>query len=387
MRGFALHFFFLFANTAVFFPYFPLYLRARGFSHAQVGLLLGVLRFAGIAGPLLIGGMADRTRRYRLLLQLSLTASVLFMVPLQFLGSVWAFVPFVVFIGAGYGALIPLSDALANRELPDPIHSYGRVRLFGSLGFIVCSLALQLFRLIDSSSSLSILLNFAVVSAIYLAAMFFLPARCSVPAEAGRSGGPKPRFGGPFWFGILIIFLGAFTMTGVNSFFSLYVQEGLGWNRSVSLLWAIGAAAEAPLFYYSGRLIHRWGLRATFLASLAAMIVRMLIYALAPVLWIVAAAQLLHSLTFGLFQASIIQFVNRTVPRSRIALGIAVANTLGWGLSSLIGSMVGGYLIEKLGFSLFHVLYALPAAAGLVLLSASRKGMRAAAPASAPLRT
>ena len=114
MRGFALHFFFLFANTAVFFPYSPLFLRARGFSHAQVGLLLGVLRFAGIAGPLLIGGMADRTRRYRLLLQLSLTVSVLFMVPLQFLGSAWAFVPFLVFIGAGYGALIPLSDALAN---------------------------------------------------------------------------------------------------------------------------------------------------------------------------------------------------------------------------------------------------------------------------------
>jgi PPP family 3-phenylpropionic acid transporter len=353
-------------------------LRARGFGHGQVGLLLGVLRVAGILGPLLIGRMADRTCRYRLILQLCLAASVLFMVPLQYISSAWAFVPFLLIVGAGNASLIPLSDAFANRELPDPTHRYGQIRLFGSLGFIACSLALQLARLIDSSSSLSILLNYAALAAIYLGALFFLPA-CTTPTADGSSGDRDRHFARPFWFGMGIIFLGSFTMTGVNSFLSLFIQEGLGW-KNVSLMAAIAAVAEAPLFFFSGRLIHRWGLRSMFLVSLAAMVVRLLLYALVPVLWAVVAAQLLHSLTFGLFQATTVQFVNRHVPRSRVALGMTVANTMGWGLSSLVGSMIGGYLIESFGFSVFHVLYALPAAAGFVLLLTGEKRMRSADP-------
>lgn len=370
MRGFLLNYFFLFASTAVFYPYFPLFIRARGFSHSQLGLLLSLFQVAGIVGPLVVGRLADRLCRYRLLLLLCVCASILCLVPMNFLSGLPAFLPFLLLIGMGFNSLIPLSDALAARELPDATHRYGQVRIAGSAGFIVASVVLQAARLIDGASSTSILVNFIVLSVLYAGAALFLPRCGAAPSEsdraleAGRSG---RGFGRAFWFGLSVIFLGALSMTAVNSFLSVFIREGLGW-RNVSALWAIAAVAEMPLFFFSGRLIERWGLRGTLLASLAAMIVRLLIYALAPVVWAVVAAQLLHSLSFGLFQATMVQFVARTVGRERIGQGMTIAATGGWGLASFVGSLAGGYVIEKLGFSALHLIYALPAGLGLTLL-------------------
>ena len=75
MIAFAVTYFFLFSSTAVFFPYFQLFLKARGFSPSQVGVLLACAQIAGIVGPLLVGRFADRSGRYRLLLFLALLGS------------------------------------------------------------------------------------------------------------------------------------------------------------------------------------------------------------------------------------------------------------------------------------------------------------------------
>lgn len=86
----------------------------------------------------------DRSGRYRLLLFLAIFGSALFFLPLQFFSLFWVFIPFMLGIGITYYSLIPLTDAFSNKELPDPTHQYGQVRVLGTVvDFIMVSLILQ----------------------------------------------------------------------------------------------------------------------------------------------------------------------------------------------------------------------------------------------------
>ena len=71
----------LFSSYAILTPYLPLYLKARGFSPSRIGLLLGSLELAGIAGPILVASLADRRTAYRAFLAAALLLPALLLVP------------------------------------------------------------------------------------------------------------------------------------------------------------------------------------------------------------------------------------------------------------------------------------------------------------------
>jgi PPP family 3-phenylpropionic acid transporter len=374
MITFAVTYFFLFSSTAVFFPYFQLFLKARGFPPSQIGVLLACAQIAGIAGPLLIGGIADRSGRYRLLLFLAILGSALFMLPLQFLSLFWVFLPFMLLIGMSFYSLIPLTDAFSNKELPDPIHQYGQVRVLGTVGFIMVSLILQFGKLIDGSSSSSILINFLVISACYAVAIGFLPKTASTTdddhADRERSIelAKVKTLDRTFWFGLFVIFLGSLSIASYFSFVSLYAQAVLGLTN-VSVLWAIAAASEIPFIFFSGFFIKRFGICRMFYFALVVIIVRLLIFALLPTIGAVIPNQLLHGITFGLFHATAVQFVNRKVKKSQIGLGMALYIAVARGGAIFIGSLIGGYIIEYLGYRALYLIFLAPAAAAILVLT------------------
>ena len=212
----------LFSTFAILGPYLPLYLRARGFTPSQIGILMGCLELAGIAGPILLALLADRRTAYRALLALSLVVSVLLLVPLQLTGSLAVAVACIVGIGFAYRSSIPLLDTLVGRVLPDPARQYGKVRVAGSVGFIAISIFFQVSGLISGDSSLSVLVSFSATALLAAAAVVFLPAvpgrppagapGCPASAVAaparprdtgGRAGGGRARVStphsGPWW--------------------------------------------------------------------------------------------------------------------------------------------------------------------------------------------
>lgn len=372
MLAFALNYFFLFTTSAVSFPYLQLFLKARGFSPSQVGVLQACQQVAGILGPLLIARIADRSGRFRLITLLSLAASMLAWAALQFLApsQLWGFAPFMLLLGISLNALIPLLDGLANKQLPDPAHQYGRVRVIGSVGFIVSSLLLEFGGIIDGRSSLSIFRCFVVAAAVYAVAAAFLPRAAAHRSETREEG--ERRLNKPFWVGIVVIFLAWISLVSYQSFFSLFAQAERG-TASVSWLYAVAGIAEVPWFFFSGRLIRRFGLWAIFLFCMSTLVVRLLMYALLSGTAALIVTQALHGITFGLFHAAAIQFINRKVPHARLGLGIALYLSLGVGLANFAGSLAGGFVIEWIGFRSMYLVYTVPALAGILILLCARK--------------
>ncbi len=369
------------ATFAVVTPYLQLFFRARGFSPLQIGVLLGAFGVAGVAGPILIGFLGDRLRAFRPLIFASMAGAVLFFVPLQLTDGFVLSLLLAFLLGALYRASMPLTDAYLLHILPDPLHQYGRIRVLGSLGFVVANLVLQHAGLIDGRSSRSILLCFVALAALHLASVPALP-------ERRRPSPPLPRldgtsgFGPGFWAAIGFAFLCQLGMAGHYSFFSLFLQSSYGLNR-VGDFWMLGSVAEMPFIFWSGRLIRRWGIPVLFLAAGLSVTVRLGVYALTPPLGILLAVQLLHGLSYGVFQTAVIALIGRSVHLSRRATGVALFNGVGFGLAAFVGGALGGALLESAGFrALFLTLAAAPLA-GLPLLISLRAALQRSALAAA----
>lgn len=374
MTALGLNNFLLSATFAVISPYLQLFFRARGFSFLQTGLLLGTFGIAGVAGPILTGLLGDRLRSFRPLIFVSMGGALLAFIPLGWIGGFWASLPLVVLFGALYRASMPLTDAYLLHSLRDPLHQYGQVRVLGSIGFVVVGLILQHTGAIDGRSARSILLSFVVLAVLHLASVPLLPERRRagpVPlVPGGRNGFPAA-----FWLGIGFAFLCQLGMSGHYSFFSLFLQEAYGLDR-VSDYWALGTMAEVPFIFWSGRLIRRWGIPPLLLAAGLSVALRLAVYSLTPSLAVLLAAQVLHGLSYGVFQTALIALIGRAVQPSRRAAGVALFNAVGLNLPSFVGGSAGGALLEAAGFrALFLALAAAPLL-GLPLLLPLRAELR-----------
>ncbi|MFY8150903.1 MAG: MFS transporter, partial [Hyphomicrobiales bacterium] len=133
----------LFLELGVNLPFFPLWLRAQDLDEAAIGLILAAPLLARILGNPLISAIADRSSRVSQTLVACSIAVVAAITLLAVGGGFWTVLILVIVIGFTQGPLIALSDTLTLRILAREEGAelrYGRIRLFGSAGFILANL-------------------------------------------------------------------------------------------------------------------------------------------------------------------------------------------------------------------------------------------------------
>jgi PPP family 3-phenylpropionic acid transporter len=147
-------------------------------------------------------------------------------------------------------------------------------------------------------------------------------------------------------------------MASINSFFSLFIVEYMQWN-AVGFMWALASVSEIPFMFLSRRLVNRFGALPILTFAAAMVTVRLSVYAIFPYKGGIIAAQLLHSLCYGLFHPAAITFISSAVPPERRALGMSLYLSLGSGLPNLIGSILGGFIVEHAGYRALFGIFAL----------------------------
>lgn len=367
MRIAGLNYFFLFSSVAIVIPHLQLFFQAQGFSPSQVGLLLGTFELAGVAGPLLIGHAADQRGQYRSLILLCIAVYVVAILVMDAFPILAVTLPLAALFGFFFKTTVPLTDALSSHLMTNPREQYGRARMMGSVGFIVTSLFVQLTGVIDGSSSNQIVIAVLIVAGLVALAVMTFPRAHGRDAQTAAAAEDSGRLAGDFWLFIAIVFIGRVGIAAYYSFFSIYLQQEVG-IRVVSGVWALGALSEIPVIFFSGRLVRALGVIRMVVIAFLALIIRLVIYAVAPIPAIVVPAQILHALTFGFFHGASIAYINARVAAPRRGLGMAIYNSSALGLSIFIGSSLGGFIIQELGFRSMFLLYCIPPAVSVVLL-------------------
>ncbi len=358
------YYFWYFAFIGAFAPFFALYLRARGYSAVEIAVLIAINPVSRIFGPNFWGYLADRYRaRGAILRWLAVLTAVCFSAVLLHPGFAGMFVVLVV-LNMFWSGMMPLAEASTMSLLGARIGTYGRIRLWGSVGFVLVVIAGG--YLFDAFSVRALEPTVLVLLAVTAIATFSLPRDRSV----ARHGEQVSVFNVISRPGVIPILAGFFLMQfshgPFNTFYSIYLVES-GYSKTVvGWLWALGVIAEIGLFLALPRVLKRWSLERILKASVAFAIARFLLIAWGVnSLAVLALAQLMHAMTFGAFHAASVAAVHRIFRGRNQARGQALYTSLGYGVGGTLGTLASGYGWEHLGGAVTFSLAALSAAVAL----------------------
>jgi PPP family 3-phenylpropionic acid transporter len=364
-------FFFFYIVFAVISPYIAILFRGLGYSPVIIGILLGVFEGAGVVGPFIFGHFADKIGRYKPGLLITNALVLAAVLPLALFRNPVISALFTLVLGLGFRSALPLMEAVTTIAI-GKTGDYGKIRTAGSVSFILMTLFFQAALILPVNTPVNIALWIVITTCLTMISIVFIPQayeknrgrETSVPAggqeQKGAAGGIRRIRPALLVVGLVIIALNRLGMASVYGFFSLYLTESLQWD-AVGLMWALASTAEVPFMFLSRRIINRFGAFNCLAVSTAALILRMLLYAFFPFKTGIILAQTLHCLCFGLFHPAAIAFISLCVPPERRALGMSLYLSLGSGLPTFLGNILGGFIVEYAGYrTMFGVFTVFP---------------------------
>ena len=335
-----------FAVLGALVPYWPVYLRDQGFTPQAIGVLTAIMMAARIIAPNVWGWLADHTsQRMRIVRSGAFLAALSFSA--LYLGKTVLWLALVITVWSFFwNALLAQFEVVTFDYLGSQPHGYTRVRLWGSVGFIVAVAAIGALFDVVSVRWLPLYL-ITSMTLVWLSSLRVdeAPQHTQRPAEQESVWAILTKPVVMCFF--VVCFLMQISHGPYYTFFSLYMEQH-GYSRAhIGQLWAMGVVAEVVLFWFMYRLMPHWGIRFFMLLSLLLTSVRWALLALYPdQVWIVLFAQCLHAFSFGSFHATAIELVRRFFPARQAGRGQALYNSLSFGVGSALGALFSGYVWE-----------------------------------------
>ncbi|MGI0119922.1 MFS transporter [Zooshikella sp. RANM57] len=338
-----------FVILGILVPYWAPYLQSQGFSPSEIGILLAILMATKIIAPLVWGLLADYLFCSLKLIRLGTFCSVL-----AFAGVFWAedfWLMALVMAGFSFfwNAVLPLFEVITLRFLQGQTQFYSRIRLWGSIGFIVAVFGVG--SLLDYISLDSVpWLVWLAFWGLWLASLM-LPKPVKIASETSLLTPNVSCFPlGPVLGFLVVAALVQLAHGPYYTFFSIHLQDH-GYNHTaIGALWALGVLAEIILFLFMHQLLPKLGIRGCLILGLLGAALRWLIIGWwVDSLALIILAQLLHALSFGACHAASIEFVHRHFPEELAGRGQALYSGISFGLGAGLGALAAGYGWDSLG--------------------------------------
>lgn len=341
-------YFWFFALLGALLPYWSLYLQDQGFSYLEIALLMGALQATKIFAPNLWGWLGDRWGRRLTLVRVGAGLAALIFLGVLVHPGFYPLLAIMLGFSFFWNAVLPLYEVITLRGLERQRARYGRVRLWGSIGFILAvSLLGFLFEFLPVAAlPWLLLMPFAGI----LVSTWLVPDRPSPPAgDQTAALGALLRQGPVLSFFIVNILL-QLSFGSYYTFFSIHLKQfGYG-DWLVGCLWALGVVAEVVLFLVMHSLFERYSLRRIALISLALTALRwVLIARFSGFVWVLVFAQLLHAASYGALHAMSVQFIQLHFGERHQGKGQALYSGLSFGLGGALGAWGAGLLVDWRG--------------------------------------
>ena len=360
----AAQYFLFFGGMGIFLPYFNLYCYQIGFNGIQIGMLSAIRSGSTIVFPLLFSLLADRfSLRKPIYITCTFVSSVVWVFFMFTTDYQWMLLIMALY-GIFYAPIISLLEAITMDTLGKEKNSYGAVRAWGSLSFIL--IVVSMGKIIDDNPIRLILLAYFIFAGLQAINSILIP-----PSRSFRSSTKSftPHF--LLHKKIIIFFFCSFLMLvshgAYYGFYSIHLEH-LGYsNMFIGITWALASIAEIAAMVKSKSIFKRFSLESVLVFSFGVAVFRwVMLYQFShPVLIILS--QILHALTYGTFHMACILYIDRESPEESKNMGQAVNNASSYGLGLMVGFFLNGYLYEHMATNMLFLVSGFIALAGGLL--------------------
>ena len=345
-----------------YMPFINLYYERLGLSGVQIGTLAALPVLITATITFVWAAIADTFRLHRLILQLAFLLAAFAVYGLSQAKSFVALIPWVFAYAIVTSPINPLLDSNALEVAKERQYSYGGLRVWGSVGWAISTWLVGL--LIEARGTRWFFYSYIVLITVAFLFSLFQPAR-KLAQRASLFHGLRELFRAEFILFLVSVFLLTTASGAVNSFFSLYLNRIGATEGQIGFSWALAAVSELPVMLFSAVMLRRMGAEGLLVMAFLVFILRWLLYSVIDVpLWALLV-QLLHGLSFAAFLVGGVTFVSERTPPGLSATAQAIYSTATFGLASITGSLIGGYLYDNVALQNFFRIFSLLGLAGL----------------------
>ena len=369
MKRLSFTYFLYFGQLGVLVPYLGLFLDGRGFTSAQIGELFALITLARILGPTLWASLADKTGKVLPVLQVGCCLTVI-----SFLGVFWAYGFWWLTLLMGlmmmfWTAVLPQLEVITLQQTQTAGVAYGKVRLWGSVGFIV--LTILTGQLLDFwGSEVPVYVSVGVLSLLFISTLLISHPNAPKTPKTNTSSNWHSVISPVFLVFLLSATLLQMSFGAYYGFFALYMRD-LGYSGQVTgLMIALGVLAEIFIFLLSTRLISRFGVKWVLVGSTLLTALRWYLLGYhADFLAVIGFAQLLHAFSFGLTHAASVFFIHKYFETAFQSRGQAIYISVAFGAGGALGNWVAGLIWQQgVGSTMAFAVATLVAVIGAVVL-------------------
>lgn len=362
MQGFYLLTFF---GIGSLFPLLSVYLsEVEKLNGYQIGMIMSASPIIMIFFQPLWGIISDKTSSPIKIL--TATTFIAGLSGLGFLvnnGYLWL-LGIAVCVAIFQSAIIPISDSVSIQYTSKVRFDYGKIRLYGSLGF---GIAVYIMGRLSELSPKVIFLAFFLSLALAALLAGKMPAEKSRPNRNLIRGMKEILTLRKFIIFLAITFLIFGPNLANNTYFGLFIEDSGGTYTGIGIAFLIAVLSEIPFMRAAGGWINKIGLLQIAAIAGIVSLIRWLLYFTEPSLFIIYSTAVIQGFSIGLFIPAGLQYIRDIAPPHITATAITLYSAIGNGLGNWFSTFIGGIIYEEFSIYAVYLFFSLLAFIGVLL--------------------
>lgn len=342
------YYFIAFGTFGLYLPFFPSWLEARGFTGPSMSLIASLLPLLGLLSPTIIGMLADRFGVRGRMVTVTAACSAIGVSLLTLAAGTLSPLPLLVAASsmAVFAAFRSPTTSLADVLALESGANYGRIRLFGSLGFLTAVTLGGYIVDVEHPYQLPAIMTLTLWVVVVVSLL--LPKGSPLP--------PRPPLGdaralfrqpGYRWLLASAAFI-TLSMSSYDLCSSLRVRQLGASTEYVGYFWSVATASEIGVMYFAAPFVKRVGPGKVLTFALLVTSLRWLLFSILTDLDAILWLQPLHAIVFGLMWLSVMSTLRREVGERGMATAQGLL-TSAFAVGGAAGIWIWGPLYAALG--------------------------------------
>lgn len=338
--AFALSFFYFchYATLGIIFPFAGYYFKESGFTGTEIGFYLAIFPIAKFSITNTWTNFFSKVKNKHLFIAACILLSSTSLTPLIFTNNRLVVAILLVLFAFSRAGIIPVMDSIAismDHKIP-----YGRLRLFGSIGFIITSITAG--YMLDTFGIQAFIWTFMTAGLLSVIPSFLM----DFTVDALKPTEKKDRKLTPE----LIVFFTGLTLyltsnAFLSNFFNIKVSQA-GYSQSwAGYMWSIGVLAEIFFMYNQERILKIFNVKTLISISMVLGGVRYLVTGYTDSLLLLCVFSSFHGFAYGTFHIGVMRYI-RSLPDKLKLKAQSMYSGVGYGLGSIAGSAVSGIIYD-----------------------------------------
>ena len=335
-------------------PYLSVFLDTKGFTSIELGEIFAIITATKIVAPSLWAVIADKTGQQLLIIRLGAFFAFVSFTLLFWLSTYWPVSFALALFSLFWTAVLPQLEVLTLNTVRRSSKIYARIRLWGSIGFIMIALVagqvMELFPIENFMFSFTVM-GSVILLLLLISTLTLKPNKklnkTKQEAEPIRAKLLEPSFVIFFISGMLL----QISFAPYYGFFALFLRDLSYSGFTIGLLISLGVVAEIVVFVYAGVFFKRFTLKQLLVFSLLITALRWnLVAQFSNIVWILSLTQIVHAASFALYHSASMLFISKHFSSCQQSRGQAVYLGGVYGLGGAIGAYLAGILwLDGLG--------------------------------------